>query len=136
VLDWPSRPTVESLSGLAAAWSWRRSECQRNKAGAVLGGDWTSGLVAVRRDLKPIWSEYPVGDEDAGWDRVAVACSASAIDIAGVDHDKPSGSALAQSVRQTGVDRGSRDGRRGPAAHFIGDAAIDAASGHREVLQQ
>jgi hypothetical protein len=48
VLDSPSGSTVESLSTLAAARSWRRSECQRRKTSAVLDGDRTSGFAAVR----------------------------------------------------------------------------------------
>jgi hypothetical protein len=57
--------------------------------------------MAVSRDLKPIWTEYPVGDEDASWDRVAVARLARAIDVAGLDQDESSGSARAECVRQT-----------------------------------
>jgi hypothetical protein len=93
-----ARSTAESLSGLAATWGWRRSECGKSKASAVLGGDGSSGFAAVCRDLKPIRSEYPVGYEDAGWDRVAVACGAAAIDIAGMDHDEPSGPSRTERV--------------------------------------
>jgi hypothetical protein len=124
---------IAPLSGLAATWGWRRSGRKQSEAGAVLGGQWTSGLLAVCRDLKLISPQYPVGDGNAGWDRVAVTCGSSAIDIAGMDHDEPSGSARAERMRQTGIDRGSWHGRCRPTTHFIGDAAIGAASGHRGI---
>jgi len=56
--------------------------------------------MAVSRDLKLIWTEYPIGNEDGSWDRVAIARLAPAIDGAGLDEDEPSGSARAECIRQ------------------------------------
>jgi hypothetical protein len=125
--------SVLRLSGPATIRDRRRSKCQRSKASAVLGGNGSSGFAAVRRDLKPIRPEHPVGDDDPGCDPIAIARGASAIDTSGMDHDEPSRSARGTRVKQTGIDRGICHRRCGPAAHFIDNAAIGAASGHGRV---
>ena len=94
------RSAVEPLSGRAATWGGGRSRYRFRQAGAILGGDRPSGFMAVRRDLKLAWTEYPVGDDDASWDRVAVARLAPAVDVARPDQDEPSGSARTECVRQ------------------------------------